>query len=83
MIHDRCDYCRREFGWEPDAKAICVNCGLENVRPAQVAPEAVMTEAAPEAAMTEGAPERAVREPARPRRTRKKDWPRINADERG
>lgn len=32
MIHDRCDRCRREFGWTETP--ICPNCGAENVREA-------------------------------------------------
>lgn len=46
MIDTTCPYCLRTFGYTPGAKAICLNCGLENTslpvdvhRPALKAPE--------------------------------------------
>ena len=32
MISDQCDYCHRDFGREAGMLAICLNCGLENIR---------------------------------------------------
>jgi hypothetical protein len=64
MIHDQCDYCFREFGREPGQKAICPNCGLENVRPAVSSPPQR------ESAMLAGAPERAVKPQPKPRKKR-------------
>jgi hypothetical protein len=59
MIHDLCDYCYREFGYQPGEKAICPSCGLENVR--QQKSEPVPSEAPKvEAAMIEPAAEQAT-----------------------
>src|ERR1035441_3114541 len=66
MIGAVCDYCRREFGYEPGAAAICLHCGLENTFP----PPKLQPAFSPpvvEAAMLPGAPERAVQSSARPR----------------
>lgn len=63
MIHDTCDYCFREFGREPGEPAVCVHCGLENIRPAVLA--------GPETAMKQPANETAVRPPARPRKAKR------------
>lgn len=64
MIHDVCDYCRREFGRLPGEKAICLNCGLENARP--VAPETAMRTSPPEMAIAN--PERVERAARRRRK---------------
>lgn len=54
MIHDICDYCLRQFGYEPGAKAICMSCGLENVRANKIekAVKAVPERAVKERAVT-------------------------------
>jgi hypothetical protein len=78
MIDDRCDYCFREFGWEPGAPAICMNCGLENVRLQAVVQTAIAepkvetaTIQPGETAMLPGV-ETAVKPAPRRRRTRRK-----------
>jgi hypothetical protein len=60
LVHDDCDHCRRSFGWQRGQLAICPNCGLENVRPAQL-----------ETAIRPSAAEMAVRNSGRRRRAKK------------
>lgn len=66
-IEDTCDYCRRPFVRALGAPAICLSCGLENVRGDVRAPKPT-----PESAMLAPAVERAVLSPAKPRRPRKR-----------
>jgi hypothetical protein len=54
MIHDVCDYCRREFGYQPGDRAICMNCGAENVRTAAPSEVAMVDPASVERAVLQG-----------------------------
>jgi len=59
MIHDLCDYCYREFGYQPGQKTICTYCGLENVREQKTATVPPKTPKV-EAAVIEAAAEQAT-----------------------
>ncbi len=70
MVHDTCDYCFRPFGWNPGEKAICMNCGLENVRQTILVSKEILADAGllPETAMLAPAAEKAIAPPAQARR---------------
>jgi len=49
VIHTTCDYCFRQFGYQAGEAAICLSCGLENIRPAVL--EVAVSRSTPEAAV--------------------------------